>query len=122
MAIDKILIRDLEVHFCVGVPDEERAQPQRLLITVEMETDFSLAVRDDSLALTIDYQAVCQWITRLGEGRSWRLLETLASEIADRILREFKPKSIDVQIKKFIIPQARYIAVQLNRRQLHLDS
>ena len=30
--MDTITIRDLEVFVCVGVPDEERARPQRLLL------------------------------------------------------------------------------------------
>ena len=32
--MNKIIINDLEVSYRVGVPDAERAQPQRLLITV----------------------------------------------------------------------------------------
>mgnify|MGYP003716592933 CR=1 FL=1 len=33
---DRITIEDLEVQFHVGVPDEERAKPQKLLLTIEM--------------------------------------------------------------------------------------
>jgi dihydroneopterin aldolase len=36
---DQITIEDLEVLFHVGVPDEERAEPQRLLITIGMTHD-----------------------------------------------------------------------------------
>jgi dihydroneopterin aldolase len=43
--MSKISIVDLEVFYRVGVPDEERAQPQRLLLTVEMESDFSAAAK-----------------------------------------------------------------------------
>ncbi|HOW68847.1 MAG TPA: dihydroneopterin aldolase [Candidatus Paceibacterota bacterium] len=113
---DIILIHDLEVRFSVGVSEQERAQPQRLLISVEMETDFSQAARHDSLAMTIDYQAVCQWILKLSEGRSWKLLETLASEIADHVLTEFKPSLVCVEIKKFIIPEARFVSVRMRRQ------
>ena len=44
----KISIVDLEVFCRVGVPDEERAKPQRLLLTVEMDCDFSKAAKSDS--------------------------------------------------------------------------
>ncbi len=37
---DQITIKDLEVRFHVGVPDDERAKPQKLLITIEMTHDL----------------------------------------------------------------------------------
>ena len=52
--MDVITIADLEVFYCVGVPDEERAQPQRLLLTVEMEQDFRMAANEDDIGDTID--------------------------------------------------------------------
>ena len=47
--IDTITIEDLSVFYSVGVSDEERAKPQRLLLTVEMMHDFSRAVATDDL-------------------------------------------------------------------------
>jgi len=41
--MDTIIIQDLEVHYRVGVPEAERAEPQRLLLTLEMTTDFTTA-------------------------------------------------------------------------------
>ena len=79
--MDLIAIRDLEVHYHVGVPDAERAKAQRLLIDVEMGLDFTAAAAADDLTRTVDYYAVSRRLLRLGEGRSWRLIETLAVEI-----------------------------------------
>ena len=90
----KISIVDLEVFYRVGVPDAERARPQRLLLTVEMESDFSAAAKSDGIADTIDYFAVSQRLLKFGEGRSWRLIEKLAADIAGAILSEFKPQSV----------------------------
>ena len=113
--MDKITICDLEVFYHVGVPDEERVHPQRLLVTVEMTHDFSAAALTDDLATTIDYYSVVQRLLRFGEGRSWKLIEKLATEMAEMILTEFKSRIVCVQVKKFIIPQARYIAVSVTR-------
>jgi dihydroneopterin aldolase len=114
---DQISIVDLEVFYCVGVPDAERAQPQRLLLTIELEADFTAAAKSDGIADTIDYFAVTQRLLKFGVGREWKLIEKLASDIADAILTEFKPQNISVEVKKFIIPQARYVSVSLSRRQ-----
>ena len=116
MSKNKISIVDLEVFFRVGVPDTERAQPQRLLLTVEMESDFSAAAKSDGIADTIDYYAVTQRLLKFGEGREWKLIEKLAADIADTILSEFKPQSVTVEVKKFIIPQALYVSVSLFKR------
>jgi dihydroneopterin aldolase len=113
--MSQISIVDLEVFYRVGVPDSERAKPQRLLLTVELESDFSKATKTDSIADTIDYFAVTQRLLKFGDGRSWRLIEKLAADIADEILSEFKPQSVTVEVKKFVIPQARYVAVSLTR-------
>ncbi len=113
--MSKISIVDLEVFYRVGVPDAERAQPQRLLLTVEMESDFAIAASTDSIADTIDYFAVTQLLLKFGEGREWSLIEKLAADIADLILTEFKPQAVNVEVKKFIIPQARHVAVSLTR-------
>ena len=113
----KISITDLEVHYCVGVPDEERARPQRLLLTVQMEFDFSTAAKTDSIADTIDYFAVTQRLLKFGEGKTWKLIEKLAADICGMILSEFRPQSVSVEVKKFVIPEARYVSVVITGRR-----
>jgi dihydroneopterin aldolase len=113
--VAKIFIVDLEVFYRVGVPDAERAQPQRLLLTVEMEADFTTAAKSDSIADTIDYFAVTQRLLKFGEDREWKLIERLAADIADAILSEFKPRTVGVAVKKFVLPQARHVSVQITK-------
>ena len=113
----KISIIDLEVFYRVGVPDAERAQPQRLLLTVALESDFTAAAKSDSIVDTIDYYAVTQKLLKFGEGREWKLIEKLAADICNLVLTESKPQSVTVEVKKFIIPQARHISVTLTKVQ-----
>lgn len=110
-----ISIVDLEVFLNVGVTDEERATPQRLLLTVDMEFDFSSAAISDRLSKTIDYFAVAQRLLKYGEGRSWKLVEKLANDAADLILAEFQPQAVTVEVKKFPLPQARFVSVSLTK-------
>jgi FolB domain-containing protein len=113
--MSKISIVDLEVFYRVGVPDAERAHPQRLWLTVEMQADFTKAAGTDSIADTIDYFAVTQRLLKLGEGKSWKLIEKLVVDIADIILAEFKPKAVSVEVKKFIIPQTKHVSVKIEK-------
>lgn len=114
--MDAISIIDLEVHYRVGVPDAERAQPQRLLLTVEIQRDFTRAAASDDLRETIDYYDVSRRLLAFGDGRSWKLIEKLAADIAAVMLADFGAEAVTVEVKKFIIPEARYVSVRLARR------
>ena len=116
--MDIIVISDLEVRFRVGVPDEERREPQRLLLTVEMRTDFAAAIKTDSIAATVDYFAVYQALLKFGDGKEWRLIEKLAGDVAEMILKKFQPASVSVEVKKFVIPQAQFVSVRVTRERL----
>jgi dihydroneopterin aldolase len=113
--MSRISIVDLEVFWSVGLSDEERAKPQRLLVTVDLHLDFESAAMSDRIEKTINYFAVTQRVLKYGEGRSWRLLEKLATNLADVILNEFHPAEVAVEVKKFVIPQARYVSVAVTR-------
>jgi len=113
--MDQIVIRDLEVFCRVGAPDQERAQPQRLLLTIELERDFTPAANSDDLEKTLDYYHLSRRLLEFCRGRDWKLIETLAVDIAALILREFKPERVAVEVKKFAIPEARWVAVRVSR-------
>lgn len=109
--MSRISIVDLELHVHIGVPDEERAKPQRILMTVDMEHDFSSAIATDRVTKTIDYFQVSQRLMEFGKGRSWKLIEKLAHDAGDMILSEFQPAAVTITVKKFVIPQAAYVSV-----------
>ena len=115
LQMDKIIISDLEVFCRVGVPDEERARPQRLLVSVEMTRDLSPAARSDDLTKTIDYYAVTRRLLMFGRRKTWKLVEKLAADIAEMILTEFAPATVSIEVKKFVVPEARYVAIRCTR-------
>ena len=77
--------------------------------------DFTTAAAKDDLRWSINYETVCQRIRQFGENRSWRLIETLASELADALQSEFQPLALRLEIKKFVVPQTRHVAVRVTR-------
>ena len=113
--MSKITIVDLEVFYCVGVTDEERAKPQRLLLTVDINFDFSSAAVSDRIERTINYQTVADELLKFGEGRSWKLIEKLVTNVAERIITEYKPEAVMVEAKKLCIPQARFVSVSTGK-------
>ena len=113
--MDIITIEGLEVFFRVGVPDAERSTPQRLLICLSIEHDFAAASATDDLTKTIDYYAVSQAILGFGEGQSWKLIEKLAADLATLVLSRFSVGRVTVEVKKFIIPEAKFVSVRVTR-------
>lgn len=114
--MDKIVIHDLEIRMRVGTVDAERNWPQRLLATLEMEHDMTQAMQTDDLHYALDYEKVVKRLQDWGAEKQWKLLETMASDIADLILKEFKPFSVSVQLKKFELPLTAGVSVQIDRR------
>jgi FolB domain-containing protein len=113
--MSRISIVDLEVFYSVGLTEEERAKPQRLLLTVDLDFDFSSASVSDRIERTINYQTVADKLLKFGHGRSWKLIEKVVANAADMLLIEFRPQSITVEVKKFALPQARYVSVMVTR-------
>jgi FolB domain-containing protein len=113
--MSKISIIDLEVFLCVGITDEERSQPQRLLISFELNLDFTAATISDRIEKTIDYFELSQDVLKFGAGRSWKLIEKLAANLADHVLAKYRPQSVVVEVKKFAISKARYVSVTVAR-------
>ena len=111
--MSKITIVDVVVFWCVGVTEEERVKPQRLLLTIDMSIDFSSASLSDRIEKTINYQTVADELLTFGNGRSWRLIEKAAANVADLIMDKYKPQAVSVEVKKFSIPQARFVSVSL---------
>ena len=52
---DRIVIREMEIQCRIGVPDEERAEPQALRVTIEMDVDTAPSAKTDNIGQTVDY-------------------------------------------------------------------
>jgi dihydroneopterin aldolase len=110
-----VKIQGLKVRTRIGVPDEERASWQELRVDVEMVPTVEFSKMEDRIEATINYHAVCEEIAALAETGSRHLIETLADEIADMVLSRHTAKSVAVVIRKFILPQTDWVAVELRK-------
>jgi len=118
--MDTITIKDLAVLCRIGVPDEERAKPQRLLITVSLSGNFSKACASDEIGDTLNYFDISRRIVEFCRTESYKLIEKLAHEIARLICRDFGAEVVKVHVKKFILSDARYVSFELKRSKAEL--
>src|SRR5947208_691050 len=111
----KISMVDLELHYRIGISKAERAWPQRLLVTIDMEFDVTRASQSDDIRDTINYFDVAQMLFKWGKKREWNLIERLVDEMGDLILKKFKPESVTIELKKFPLPESKYISLTVTK-------
>lgn len=112
---DEIEIRRLAVETHIGVPDEERANPQTLWITVRMRPSQGFHGLQDKVANTVDYYEVSQRLAELAAERPRHLIETLATEIAEFLLRTYPLKHVEITVEKRILPNTDFVSVRIAR-------
>ena len=116
--MSKINIVELEIFCRVGISDEAREKSQCFLVTLDMDYDFSSAAISDRINRTIDYGELMDRLKHFGERRTWKLMETLATDIANKVLKDFHPERVTVELKRFPAADVRYVSVLVTREQL----
>jgi dihydroneopterin aldolase len=115
---DLIRLVDMEVWARLGVPEKERAQAQRLLVTLELYfADLSACAADDDLSKTVDYQKIGEQVEKFSASDSWRLLETYTEKLAGELLKAFPIDGVKLTVKKFVLPNAAHVAVEMTRHR-----
>lgn len=79
---DRLTIRNLELQCVIGAEDWERLMPQRVIVDIELRGDFSAAADSDDLVDAVDYRTACIKAAEVAASDKFRLVETLADQIA----------------------------------------
>lgn len=100
-------LRGIRVHSCMGVSDAERAQPQALLVAVDLELSGARYPEQDELERAADYAEIVRVVDDLGRERPYRLLETFALRVARRLVRQWpSAERVRVAVTKAVVPVA----------------
>ena len=94
----KIELQGIELHGFHGVLEHERRDGQRFLFDVELEVGE--AGSSDELEDAIDYREVVACVREISNGRAYRLLEALATALADVLLERFAVERVEVRVRK----------------------
>ncbi len=114
---DTILVEALELSSFIGVPDEERATAQRLTASLVLEPIRDFHALEDRIENTVDYFVLTEFVKEFSLARPRQLLETLADEIAQELLRRFPLHAVDLELRKFILPDTKFVAIKLRRER-----
>ncbi len=98
--MDIIYLKALKTCPIVGVYPWERKVRQTIYLDLELATDIKVAVKTDDVAYALNYQSVAKRVIHFVETSHFRLLETLADELAKLIMREFKVPWVRITLSK----------------------
>jgi len=117
---DKILLRNVVLYAHLGAEKEEREVRQKISLDVELSLNLEETAQKDDLEKTVDYEKVYNLIKERIEAKKYHLLEALAQDIAQEILKDFPVDEVLIRTKK---PQVKlagpldYVAVEITRRK-----
>ncbi len=97
---DRIHLFDVRLQCRIGVPPEERARPQEIVLDVSMEKSLRLPALSEEVEDTIDYAAVLTMLESVVASREWVLVETLAEAICAAVLAKFPADSVRILLRK----------------------
>jgi dihydroneopterin aldolase len=100
---DRIELRGLMVRGRHGVFDDERANGQEFVVDITVWIDLADAEVSDNLADTYDYGVLAERAAVIIAGPARNLIETVAGEIAEDVMKDQRVHAVEVTVHK---PQA----------------
>jgi dihydroneopterin aldolase len=112
---DRIHIEQLEIFTRIGVPEKERAAPQRLTVSISFWPYHEQRDVADKIDNTVNYSIVAEETKNFVRDQSTKLIETLADRLATHLLTTFRIQKVTVELRKFPLEDAKYVSVTVTR-------
>ncbi len=117
--MDEIRIDNLEVYAYHGVFPEENEKGQPFFVNAVLYTNTRKAGQVDYLKLSTHYGEVCHFITKWMQTNTYKLIESVAENVAREVLHEFPlVHSMMLEIRKPEAPIGlpfQSVSVKINR-------
>ena len=112
---DQIHIEQLEVLARIGVPAEERANPQKLTVNISLWPYQKTIDLADNIEQTVNYSTVAEETRNFLRDQSMNLIETLADRLAEHLIKSFPIQRVTIELRKFPLSDAKYVSATVTR-------
>lgn len=103
--METLTLKGLQFRAYHGYYEEERRDGNDFEVDLVFRADLRNAGKTDNLSNTIDYQEVVKIVESVMDGRSVKLIETLAKNIGDHLFDAFpNVKKLVVSVRKLNPP------------------
>ncbi len=114
--MDKILLQNLEVDAIVGILEWERVVPQRLLLSIELQSHITTAAKSEKIEDALNYAEVALVVENLIVEKKYRLIERLVEEVAALLLKDFPTSWVKVRCQKpQVIKNCQAVGIEIER-------
>ena len=98
--MDKIIIKNLLARGIIGINEDERKNPQDILINVTLFTDTRRAAETDDINDCVNYSTMSKKIMKHAESANRFTVEVLANDLAKICLAENGVQKVNVRVEK----------------------
>ncbi|TDD06212.1 dihydroneopterin aldolase [Saccharopolyspora terrae] len=97
---DRIALTGLQVRGNHGVFDHEKRDGQDFLVDITVWLDLGDAAATDDLTKTLHYGELAEMAAGIVGGEPRDLIETVAAEIADEVMKDERTYAVEVTLHK----------------------
>ena len=112
---DEIHIEQLDIFTRIGVPEQERANPQKLTVSISFWPYQQTSDLADRITRAVNYSAIAEEAKNFVRDQSVSLIETLADRLASHLLKSFPIQRVTIELRKFALQDAKYVSVTVTR-------
>jgi len=97
---DQIIIKDLLLRTIIGINDDERNNPQDVVINLTLFTNTRPAGKSDDIADAVNYRTITKQVIAMVENSRFYLVEKMAAEVANICLENSRVEKVRVSVEK----------------------
>lgn len=98
--MDLVYIKNLRIETIIGIYDWEREVKQVVSMDLEMAADIKMAARTDDIGYALNYKSISKRIIKFVQEQKFKLIESMAEEVAQIVLIEFSVPWVRLRISK----------------------
>jgi FolB domain-containing protein len=98
--MDQIFISNLRARGVIGVGEQERLNPQDIIINIILFTDISKCGITDKINDTVNYRTVAKKVLKHAENAARYTVEALAEDVAKICLEQTHVDGVRVKVEK----------------------
>ena len=94
-----VFVRDLDLMALIGIYDQEKVEPQRIVVNVDLSVQEAEGPMSDDIDHVVSYEIVVKKIEAIVAAGHVNLVETLAEKFAEACLKDKRVLAARVRIE-----------------------
>ena len=112
---DRLRLQGVTAECRLGVYEWEQASAQTVWLDAEVEIDAARGAKHDDVRDAVDYAKLVTRLKSVARQRPYRLLETMAEDLASALLHETGSPRVRVRVTKRALPGIDAASVEVER-------